>query len=499
MLGLGLGLNRCNYTGGFHPLTIAHIARVAQQGGTIDSSVLLNLYVLYLVNNGLMSSQYIGAIPSVTGYKESATVAGNCQIVFSVDPAGSTSGSYIGDMVQNTTVNQPILLKYNGEKYYWGSGVEGNYCISNTTNAITDDIEIILKKYNFNTLLNQECLFSNNSNIVLFKGVDGKLEFYLNNGAIVDITSSTVIPYSANTDFYIKCNRKRSTGIANIFLSLDGINWGNGVVYDGTPFATGTGTTSAIITGSYYQIGSYFASICLSGKLQGLTISPTIGGTPTVNFDFTNYNPAVSETTWTSSTRETWTLNRPVTYIAKSYSKSTIVTRTNIQTNVFQYLDSGLFVNSDFVSIFMLDTYLDTPKADYYRGAFSNNSPDSPIGGGYLNMQPTYEPIFQSGLYGFYSNYTFAGIPFPDSNKKYLLTITAKEYNTVSKFQKNKDTIAIGVSGSYTTPFRRLRTTQPNYGGVNRELNAMIVLKGDNQSNDAFKDFLNTIFNGEIY
>ena len=135
-------------------LVTAHTARVAQQGGTIDSPVLLNLYVQYLVANNLMSSQYIGAIPSVTGYKE-GSVAGNCQIVFSVDPAGSTSGSYTGDMVQNTIVSQPKLLKYNGEKYYWGSGGAGNYCSSVSTFTLnTFELKAKLNISNFDSRYN---------------------------------------------------------------------------------------------------------------------------------------------------------------------------------------------------------------------------------------------------------------------------------------------------------------------------------------------------------
>ena len=48
-----------------------------------------------------------------------------------------------GDAVQATAASQPLLLAHNGDNYWFGSGVSGNYCSTPNTSAnqITGDIE----------------------------------------------------------------------------------------------------------------------------------------------------------------------------------------------------------------------------------------------------------------------------------------------------------------------------------------------------------------------
>ena len=278
-----------------HPLTTAHIIRVAQQGGVINETALLNTYVLYLVNNGLMSSQYIGAIPSVTGYKIQSATTDNCQVVFSVDPAGSTSGAYIGDISQATLVNQPKLLKYAGEKYLWNSGILGNYCSAPKVISSTNIYEVIAKANldNFTSASYQYLISTNSGGIdVAINNSNKKIYFDINNGAGGSAESTVALPYSAGQDFWVKVNRNIT--VVKIYTSLDGIIW-NQLGTDLTVSSTNFITITDVGIGNYLpSMGTIYG---LLGKLYNLSISFN-NTAPTVNFDFTNFNPAVSETTW---------------------------------------------------------------------------------------------------------------------------------------------------------------------------------------------------------
>jgi hypothetical protein len=65
-----------------------------------------------------------------------------------------------------------------------------------------------------------------------------------------------------------------------------------------------------------------------SDKIHYATISNTIGGTPVVDFNPNQYNAATSQTQWTSSTGEVWTIN---TGTAATGYKGQIVTKTTTQ------------------------------------------------------------------------------------------------------------------------------------------------------------------------
>lgn len=480
-------------------LVTAHVARVAQQGGTIDNPALLKLYVQYLVSNNLMSSQYIGAIPSVTGYKIQAATTQNCQIVFSVDPAGSTSGAYIGDMSQATLLNQPKLLKYNGEKYLWSSGVAGNWvdCSSSANTQFTDDIEIIMKVNVNLTLGGQQRFFGQYStgHTTHYTGLDyyvGNIRFYLDSGSIIATTPNW---FTDSVDSWIKVTRTASTGNVVFYKSSDGTNWTVQATVIGLTSGTIIPSTTGISIGSDSNTGGAGLQ---GGKVYKATFSKVIGGTPTVNFDFTNYNPAVSETTWTATTGETWTLNRPVAYIDSASLKSTIVTRTKIQTTTSLYLSSGKFTPAtSYVTIWNTFTNLDTPEALYYRSIYANNSNASIIGSPYLNHMITFNS-YSSPYLGYYPYSTAPYVNYPNNNKLTLFTGVIGGGTQISKLQSNKGSISSGLE-NYFSYFEGI-TQAVYYGTVSLEDVSYIAIAGDLSLNDAFKDFLNTtIFNGEIY
>jgi hypothetical protein len=484
-------------------LVTAHIARVAQQGGTIDSPALLNLYVQYLVSNNLMSSQYIGAIPSVTGYKIQAATTQNCQIVFSVDPAGSKSGAYIGDMSQATLLNQPKLLKYSGEKYLWSSGVAGNWvdCSSSANTQFTDDIEIIMKVNVNLTLGGQQRFFGQYStgHATHYTGLDyyvGNIRFYLDSGNIIATTPNW---FTDSVDSWIKVTRTASTGNVVFYKSSDGTNWTVQATVIGLTSGTIIPSTAGISIGSDSDTGGAGLQ---GGKVYKATFSKVIGGTPTVNFDFTNYNPAVSETTWTATTGETWTLN---TSAGNTVNHSTIVTRTSLVYKENLSMESANFnttANDGGITRFYIKKFQSGTVAqggNHFRCAVAGAEASN---GSYY----VYQSTIIEGTDTIYCSDYFTGQIYTYGteviqNKSLLLT-SRKRYGVADSLQVNKnirsapDTLNNvpstwhGDADSYALgTMAGVKQGHITFGGILPDLTI-----------SAFQDFLNTtIFNGEIY
>jgi hypothetical protein len=68
----------------------------------------------------------------------------------------------------------------------------------------------------------------------------------------------------------------------------------------------------------------------MNGKIFRATIANSIGGAPVVDFNPNQYNAATSQTQWTSSTGEVWTIN---TGTAATGYKGVLVDRTILQFN----------------------------------------------------------------------------------------------------------------------------------------------------------------------
>ena len=484
-------------------LVTAHVARVAQQGGTIDSTALLNLYVQYLVSNNLMSSQYIGAIPSVTGYKIQAGTTQNCQIVFSVDPAGSTSGAYIGDMSQATLLNQPKLLKYSGEKYLWSSGVNNNYCITpNTVNTqFSDDVDVKVKVNMLLSTAGYIFFFRQYSSgsYFSFDIYNGTLRLLLNSAAI-DAEWAVIDSSYDNVDVWLRATRNATTGECKAYKSIDGITW----VQIGTTLTLATGSVppsgdNLVVCGGFN--GTDYKQVPIGRMYKG-SIAKSIGGTPTVNFDFTNYNPAVSETTWTATTGETWTLN---TSPLNNDLHSTIVTRTslvyneslNMQSANFNTTANGGGITRLYIKKFQSGTV--AQGGNHFRCAVAGAEASN---GSYYVYQSTIiegTDTIYCGDYFTPQLYTYGTDVI--QNKSLLLT-SRKRYAVADSLQVNKNTRSApttlnsvpstwhGDADSYALgTMAGVKQGHITFSGILPDLTI-----------SAFQDFLNTtIFNGEIY
>jgi hypothetical protein len=132
------------------------------------------------------------------------------------------------------------------------------------------------------------------------------------------------LPYNDNDLFFVKATRQSSTGnISFFYKTLSSDSW------------TQLGTTITSTTGAFNNINQQLeigtigngGNFRFTGSIYNVTISNSIGGAPVVDFNPSQYNAATSQTQWTSSTGEVWTIN---TGTANGY-KGLLVNKTIIQ------------------------------------------------------------------------------------------------------------------------------------------------------------------------
>jgi hypothetical protein len=225
-----------------------------------------------------------------------------------------------GDAVQATAASQPLLLAHNGassDNYWWGSGVSNNYVSTPNAvaNQITDNVDLIAyingyKASNFNYII-VKGTFAAGINYSLSVNNTGFLRF---NSTLQDAVSTVVLTNQAG---WIRATRQRNNGEIKFFFSLDSqttnpqsVNW----TQLGATVIGSTGALTVLTTA--VNIGNFSDGIdatSFANKLYRATISNTIGGSPVADFNPASYNAATSQTAWTSTTGEIWTLNQDST------------------------------------------------------------------------------------------------------------------------------------------------------------------------------------------
>jgi hypothetical protein len=250
---------------------------------------------------------------------------------------GSGTGATAGQAAAKLYSLQGNIQGDAPNKYWYGSGVAGNFMStpSATANQIVGDIEIIVK-----VLVMDTSLMSPAYNYLIIKGTTastgvedysffiekstGKLGFASSSigGYYSSVTLNSII--SSGTIAFLKVNRISSTGVIKFFTSLDGVTY--------TQLGSNVSSSSGALAnaGTFLSIGQLSAnnSYVLQGKIYRATISNSIGGAHVVDFNPATYNAATSQTAWTSSTGEVWTIN---TGTAATGYKGVLVDRTIMQ------------------------------------------------------------------------------------------------------------------------------------------------------------------------
>jgi hypothetical protein len=244
-----------------------------------------------------------------------------------------------GDAVQTTAASQPLLLAHSGvDNYWWGSGVAGNYVSTPNAavNRITGDIEIIAK-IKFNSFTGSQeivCKWDATRGYNLLIQAK-KVAFYFtqDGSSLLSVNSTIDLPFSLGDIGWVKATRIASTGIVTFYSSTDGITYtilGAALTY----------TTGAMYSSnSILEIGSSDSGLYTLGKnsIYRATIANSIGGTPVVDFNPATYNASTSQTAWTSTTGEVWTINKST---GLSFAGQ-LVNRTYVMGGALQFMTNS--------------------------------------------------------------------------------------------------------------------------------------------------------------
>jgi hypothetical protein len=257
----------------------------------------------------------VGLDAQVLGYKLGAgagTTAGQAaQKLYSCSGAS-------GDVVQTTAASQPLLLVHSGANYFQGVGVNLNFVRTPNAaaNNFTGDIDIRVRYQPKNVSSQSQLLGKFNGSVYpynFYQWTSKRFIFETNYGTV---TSSS---HTFNNDdiFWARVTRQASNGEIIFYTSVDGTNW--------TLLSTHTQTSGSLATGGDLEL---FSADPMTAKYYRVTLSNSIGGAPVVDFNPNQYNAATSQTQWTSSTGEVWTIN---TGTATSGYKGVLVNRTIVQ------------------------------------------------------------------------------------------------------------------------------------------------------------------------
>lgn len=333
-IGIGIGIELSRFASGtsIDAQAQAHYDRVIADGGAIPAGLLGCNNFFVAVKAVYSTSDITTAISAgydahYLGYKLGAgsgtTLGQAAQTLYSCCGAS-------GDVTQATAASQPLLLVHDGtNNYYQGVGVASNSCSTPNAaaNQITGDIDLIANA-NINTnigtgsgLLIGKLALGSESYAM---GVsNNKLRFYGKTGStVLDFSStSSVNSYYGYSKWY-RITRVQSTGVISFYVGNDGTNW---TLLDSTTQASGS-----LANGNQtLYIGSDSGGFWLmQGKIYRATISNSIGGAPVVDFNPASYSASTSQTQWTSTTGEVWTIN---TGTASTGYKGVLVDRTIVQ------------------------------------------------------------------------------------------------------------------------------------------------------------------------
>jgi hypothetical protein len=224
-----------------------------------------------------------------------------------IDPTRAT------DAVQTTAASQPLLLVHSGANYWWSVSDSGNFLNSNTTYATSSfDVEFSVNLQGTSTT--QRVVNANTTGnpwSIIFNGLSNTItiEYYV--GGYRTATCSTSLS-GLNT---FRISRNSTTGAFTILKN------GISQTIGGTQLA---GNLDSLPTD--IRIGNITAAQGFQGIINWVRLY--IGGSIVREMNPNQYNPSTSQTQWTSSTGEVWTIS---TGTATTGYKGVLVDRNIVQ------------------------------------------------------------------------------------------------------------------------------------------------------------------------
>lgn len=209
---------------------------------------------------------------------------------------------------QATPANQPLALVHNGTNYAWlpGAGGNGFTTPNSTNNELLDDFsfEFFANETNTNgCILGKNFAATANASFYILKLSGGAVRLGLSTNG------TSYFTYDSNTTAskYFRISRNSTTGIIKFFTSTNGTLW------------TQLGADIIGIVGSLFNpnvpltIGALNTALnqnVFRGSIEYVKLFKDDSfTTATQIFNPANYNRSVSQTQWTSSTGEVWTIN----------------------------------------------------------------------------------------------------------------------------------------------------------------------------------------------
>lgn len=433
MIGIGLHIGNRVIGGSIDAQAQAHYNRVIADGGVVPAGVsgtnaFFNAVKTIYGTTDITTAVSVGVDAHYLGYKLGAG-------------AGATSGQAVqklyscagssGDVVQTTAASQPLLLAHSGassDNYWFGSGVSANYVSTPNSTATTfnGDFELEFWLQNFST--------ANTSVLASKRGSSGFVIYINASSGIISLE-----PFGAVDS---------TVGISNDFNGWIKVTKTSTEIkyYTGTNSSTPTYTQlGATMTGSFgnpgantdiFGIGGIYNTTTLSyfpvlGKILRVRKANSIGGTPVVDFNPSTYNASTSQTQWTSTTGEVWTIN---TGTATTGYKGVLVDRTEVQGDgIDDKLNSGVLSSvSTFTRYVSLNPFQRTGFGVLVSGDNSLNTA--------LYKDSSAIRIYNGG--------TGVGALSFTSPQSHLLALFTADYNTSnSKATINNGTDATGTIG----------------------------------------------------
>ena len=451
-LGLGLGIQFTRRMGaGIDAQAQAHYNRVIADNGVIPSGLngvnnfFKTVKAIYGTSD-ITTAISVGLDAQVLGYNLGAgvgTTAGQAaQILYSCSGAS-------GDVEQTVASSQPLLLVHSGANYFFSPDASGNNCTS--PNAVVNQIS-----GNLEIICNVNITNSNAFNITKI----GNYAFYkLTNNLLIlnvnGISYTSTAQLSVFGDVFLKVTRESSNGNITFFTSTDGINYTQlGLTISGLSGAMATSTNEIIVCNQAVQSS-------ILAKVYRATISNSIGGSPVVDFNPNSYNAATSQTQWTSSTGEVWTIN---TGTATTGYKGALVSKTIVQGDgIDDRLTSGTLPTRQYFTRFAAFNYL------------VGQSPEYIIAG---NPVETHLIYFNAGILRLYN--TAQEINVSGGAIANNLQLITGDYNGASsKVRRNNAADVTGTTGAATSTIINLFSSGsgsfPSNAIINTEIDAVAV------------------------
>jgi hypothetical protein len=396
-LGLGLGLQFYRRIGAaIDAQAQAHFDRVIADGGLVPSGLsgvnafFTTIKTIYATAD-ITTAISVGLDAQVLGYRLGdgiGTTAGQAaQKLYSCSGAS-------GDVVQTTAASQPLLLVHSGENYYQGVGVINNQVSTPNAvaNQITGDIDIKVELINYTAQ-------SINAAGFLSKSTSGGIGSYVFTSQVAGTKTlgfrfwqAGVKSYNSTaeatiTNGWVRVTRNQTTGDVIFYESTDGTNW---TQID----ATVSGVTGAMENGNeVLNIGTFAANgTPFLGKIKRVLISNSINGSAAVDFNPNQYNAATSQTQWTSSTGEIWSIQ---TGTAATGYKGQIVTKTILQGDgVDDRLSTNGLTNRTVLTKYVAEKF--SGNAQYLCSNSSNSMLIYTNGSGVMRASSATEVIFSN-------------------------------------------------------------------------------------------------------